>query len=150
MNFKKWKEQIEIVLGCIDLDYALRESKLTKPTSESINEQKVLYENWESSIHMSLMVMKGSITYSWSYDSNNAISYTKSVEKQFLGTCKSFDSTIMIKIITIKYDGHSGVREHIMKMSDMASQLKGMDMANFEGFLVQFIMTSLSSQFGYF
>ncbi|RVW82684.1 Retrovirus-related Pol polyprotein from transposon TNT 1-94 [Vitis vinifera] len=31
-------------------------------------------------------------------------------------------------MITMKYDGHSGVREHIMKMSDMASQLKGMDM----------------------
>ena len=24
-NFKKWKEQIGIVLGCMDLDYALRE-----------------------------------------------------------------------------------------------------------------------------
>ncbi|RVW74583.1 hypothetical protein CK203_050907 [Vitis vinifera] len=36
-------------------------------------------------------------------------------------------------MITMKYDGHSGVREHIMKMSDMASQLKGMDMAISEG-----------------
>ena len=50
----------------------------------------------------------------------------------------------------MKYDGHSGVREHIMKMSDMASQLKGMDMAISEGFLVHFIMTSLPSQFGHF
>ena len=56
----------------------------------------------------------------------------------------------MIKMITMKYDGHSGVREHIMKMSDMASQLKGMNMAIFEGFLVHFIMTSLPSQFGPF
>ncbi|RVW71665.1 Retrovirus-related Pol polyprotein from transposon TNT 1-94 [Vitis vinifera] len=53
-------------------------------------------------------------------------------------------------MITMKYDGHSGVREHIMKMSDMASQLKGMDMAISEGFLVHFIMTSLPSQFGHF
>ncbi|RVW95242.1 Retrovirus-related Pol polyprotein from transposon TNT 1-94 [Vitis vinifera] len=37
-----------------------------------------------------------------------------------------------------------------MKMSDMASQLKGMDMAISEGFLVHFIMTSLPSQFGPF
>ena len=56
----------------------------------------------------------------------------------------------MIKMITMKYDGHSGVHEHIMKMSDMASQLKGIDMAISEGFLVHFIMTSLPSKFGPF
>ena len=59
-------------------------------------------------------------------------------------------STLIIKMITMKYDGHSGVREHIMKMSDMASQLKGMNMTIFEGFLVHFIMTSRPSQFGPF
>ena len=53
----------------------------------------------------------------------------------------------MIKMITMKYDGHSSVREHIMKMTDMASQLKGMDMTIFEGFLIHFITTSLPSQF---
>ena len=40
--------------------------------------------------------------------------------------------------------------EHIMKMSDVASQLRGMDMAISEGFLVHFIMTSLPSKFGPF
>lgn len=152
-NFKKWKEQIGIVLGCMDLDYALREPTPTKPTSESTNEQKALYEKWERSNRMSLMIMKGSITPTIRGaipDSDNAMTYIKSVEKQFLGTSKSLASTLMIKMITMKYDGHSGVREHIMKMSDMASQLKGMDMAIYEGFLVHFIMTSLPSQFGPF
>ena len=50
----------------------------------------------------------------------------------------------------MKYDGHSCVHEHIMKMSDMASQLKGMDMTISEGFLVHFIMTSFPSQFSPF
>ncbi|KAL6342265.1 hypothetical protein AAG906_006890 [Vitis piasezkii] len=102
---------------------------------------------------MSLMIMKGSITPTIRGaipDIDNAMSYIKSVEEQFLGTSKSLASTLMIKIVTMKYDGHSGVREHIMKMSDMTSQLKGMDMAISEGFLVHFIMTSLSSQFGPF
>ena len=72
----------------------------------------------------------------------------KSVKEQFLGTSKSLTSTPMIKMIKMKYDGHSGVREHIMKMSDMTSELKGVDMAISEGFLVHFIITSLSSQFG--
>ncbi|RVW98915.1 Retrovirus-related Pol polyprotein from transposon TNT 1-94 [Vitis vinifera] len=81
---------------------------------------------------MSLMIMKGSITLTIRGaipDSDNAMNYIKFVEEQFLGTSKSLASTLMIKMITMKYDGHSGVREHIMKMSAMASQLKGMDMA---------------------
>ena len=43
-NLKKWKEQIGIVLGCMDLDYALREPTPTKPTLKSANEQEALYE----------------------------------------------------------------------------------------------------------
>ena len=74
----------------------------------------------------------------------------KSVKEQFLGISKSLTSTPMIKMVKMKYDGHSGVREHIMKMSDMTSKLKGVDMAISEGFLVHFIMTALSSQFGPF
>ena len=76
----------------MDLDYALREPTPTKPTSESTNEQKVLYEKWERSNRMSLMIMKGSITHAIRgaiRDSDNAITYIKSVEKQFLGTSKS-------------------------------------------------------------
>lgn len=152
-NFKKWKEQIGIVLGCMDLDYALREPTPTKPTSESTNEQKALYEKWERSNRMSLMIMKGSITPAIRGaipDSDNAMTYIKSVEEQFLGTSRSLSSTLMIKMITMKYDGHSGVHEHIMKMSDKASQLKGTDMTISESFLVHFIMTSLPSQFGPF
>ena len=34
----------------------------TELTSESINEQKALYEKWERSNHMSLKIMKDSIT----------------------------------------------------------------------------------------
>ncbi|KAL6311088.1 hypothetical protein AAG906_021209 [Vitis piasezkii] len=132
-NFKKWKEQIGIVLGCMDLDYALREPTPTKPTSK------------KHSNRMSLMIMKGSITPAIRgaiSDSDNAMSYTNSIEEQLLGTSESLASTLMIKMRTMKYDGHSGVREYIMKMSDMASQLKGMDMAISKGFLIHFIMIS--------
>ncbi|KAL6322423.1 hypothetical protein AAG906_008078 [Vitis piasezkii] len=61
---------------------------------------------------MSMMIMKGSITRAIRGaipDSDNAMSYIKSVEEQFLGTSKSLASTLMIKMITMKYDGHSGV-----------------------------------------
>nr|GEV52932.1 putative zinc finger, CCHC-type [Tanacetum cinerariifolium] len=66
------------------------------------------------------------------------------------GTSKTHASTLILKMLTTKYDGVSGVREHIMMMGDMANKLKGMDMKITEGFLVHFIMTSLPMQFGPF
>ena len=66
--------------------------------------------------------MKGSITPAIRGaipNLDNAMSYIKSVEERFSGTSKSLASTLIIKMITMKYNGHSGLREHIMKMSDM-------------------------------
>ena len=39
-NFKKWKEHIIIVLGCMDLDYALRKDHPPNLTSASTTEQR--------------------------------------------------------------------------------------------------------------
>lgn len=46
-NFKKWKEHIMIVLGCIDLDYALRFDRPTDLNETSTNEEKSAYKKWE-------------------------------------------------------------------------------------------------------
>ncbi|KAJ9671407.1 hypothetical protein PVL29_025215 [Vitis rotundifolia] len=60
-NFKKWKEHIIIVLGCMDLDYALREDRPSDLTNASIAKQRAAMEKWERSNRMSLMIMKHSI-----------------------------------------------------------------------------------------
>ena len=39
-NFKKWKEHVIIVLGYMDLDYALREDRPPDLTSASTAEQR--------------------------------------------------------------------------------------------------------------
>ncbi|RVW44514.1 hypothetical protein CK203_083065 [Vitis vinifera] len=57
-NFKKWKEHVIIVLGCMDLDYALREDRPSDLTDASIAEQRSTMEKWERSNRMSLMIMK--------------------------------------------------------------------------------------------
>ena len=43
-NLKKWKEQVIIVLGCMDLDYALREDHPPDLTSASTVEQRFAME----------------------------------------------------------------------------------------------------------
>ncbi|RDX86054.1 hypothetical protein CR513_32664, partial [Mucuna pruriens] len=57
-NFKEWKEAVEIVMGCMDLDLALRAEEPI-PTMDNLQEVKI--EKWERSNRMCLMIMKRSI-----------------------------------------------------------------------------------------
>ena len=144
---------MKLTLGVMDLDHALRTDPPAALTANSTADQKRAYEQWERSNRMSLMIIKNSISVAIRGaipDSENAKEYLSSVEEQFKGTSKAHASTLILKMLTTKYDGVSGVREHIMMMSDMANKLKGMDMEISEGFLVHFIMTSLPMQFGPF
>ena len=102
---------------------------------------------------MSLMFMKNSISMPIRGsipDSNVAKTYLASVEEQFKGTSKAHAYTLILKLVTTKYDGESGIREHIMRMNDMAHKLKGLYMEIRDGFLVHFIMTSLPSAYDAF
>ena len=45
--FKDWKDNIFFVLGCKDLDLALRIERPTIPTYSSSSIDKVNYEKWE-------------------------------------------------------------------------------------------------------
>jgi len=58
LNFKSWKESVEIVLGCMDLDLSLRENRHVA-TPENPNEAKI--EKWDRSNCMCLMIIKRSI-----------------------------------------------------------------------------------------
>ncbi|CAH9062678.1 unnamed protein product [Cuscuta europaea] len=152
-NFASWRDNVRLTVGVMDLDLALRHDPPAPLTAESTQEHKRVHEQWERSNRMSLMIIKNSISVSIRGaipDSDNAKIYLDSVEEQFKGTSKAHASTLILQMLTKKYDGVSGVREHIMMMSDMANKLKSMDMEISEGFLVYFIMTSLPAQFGPF
>ncbi|XP_057733073.1 uncharacterized protein LOC130948372 [Arachis stenosperma] len=81
-NFKVWKDTVEIVLGCMDLDTALREEKPTS-TPENLNEVKI--EKWEIN-RMSIMIMKRSIPEAFRgsiTEDKDAKKFLKDVEKFF-------------------------------------------------------------------
>ncbi|KAG6495762.1 hypothetical protein ZIOFF_043589 [Zingiber officinale] len=149
-NFKKWNEQIHFVLGVMDLDYALRVYKPTPLSNTSTQDEKSAYEKGEKSNRLSLMIMKGSISSDIRGgvpDSENAKDFLDSIEEQFQSSSKALATTLIIKMITSKYNDLGGVRGYILRMNDMAAQLKAMDIEISESFLVHFIMTSLPSQF---
>ena len=60
-NFRDWKENMQIVLDCIDLDLAFRIEKPPSLTDSNTSEQRKLHEKWDHSKHMSLMIIKRDI-----------------------------------------------------------------------------------------
>ena len=61
LNNKKWRSDIEFVLGMMDLDMTLREDEPPKPTNESIEAMRAHYAKWVRSNCLSLISIKRSI-----------------------------------------------------------------------------------------
>ena len=56
-NFKDWKENMMILLGCMDLDLSFRHPKPDELTDGSTSEDVLYYEKWDRSNRMSLMII---------------------------------------------------------------------------------------------
>jgi len=63
---------------------------------------------------------------------------------------KSLAGTLMSILTTMKFDGSRTMHEHVIEMTNIATRLKTSGMAMNENFLVQFILNSLSSDYGPF
>ena len=104
---------------------------------------------WDSSNRKCLMVIKSSITEAIRGaipECKTATEYLTKVESQFTGSSKAYASTLIRNLVTMKYTG-GGVRDHILRMSNMSSKLKSMEMELLEAFIVHLIFTSLTKEF---
>ena len=140
-----------------DLDLALREDELVAPIAEGDNDATLAirtakYEEklgkWERSNRLAVQVMKNNISHvirGAIPTLDNAKKYLANIEEQFKSSSKAEASTLIMKMVSTKYSGSTGIREHITMMVDMAEKLKTMDMTISNNFLVHFIMTSLPS-----
>jgi hypothetical protein len=108
------------------------------------------HAKWDASNRKCLMVIKSSIMEAI----RGAIpkcetgkEYLMKVESQFTSSSKMHVGTIIKRLVTEKYSFDNGVREHILKMSNMASKLKQMDMGLKDEFLVHLVISSLPKEF---
>ncbi|KAK2994521.1 hypothetical protein RJ640_010799 [Escallonia rubra] len=121
----------------MNLDYTLQGYSPANLTDESSTEQKTAFKKLEHSNRTSLMIMKGSTAtaiHRAISDSENVKIYLTHIEEQFQGSSKALTTHLITKIVMFKYSGSSGVREHILRMNDITSQLKSLDMKIFEDF----------------
>ncbi|GMI95597.1 hypothetical protein HRI_003229000 [Hibiscus trionum] len=125
-NFKFRKEVILLQLGCIDIDHAIRKSE-PHITNTSNQADLAIYERWERSIRLSIMIIKsevpadvrGSIEHH-----ENVKELLTTIEKQFQTSQNSLTNTLIMKFTSLKLTTMKGVCDHINKMLDLASRLK--------------------------
>nr|KYP41105.1 Retrovirus-related Pol polyprotein from transposon TNT 1-94 [Cajanus cajan] len=149
-NFKAWKEAVEIIIGCMDLDLAFRVEKPT-PTPENLDEDKV--EKWERSNRMCLMIMKRSVPEVFQgsiSESQNDKGFLDAVEHYFTSNEKADARRLFAKLISMRYKGKGNIRDYIMEMSNLASKLKALKLELSDDLLVHLFLISLPTQFGQF
>jgi hypothetical protein len=95
----------------------------------------------------SLRVPSWRLSGEQSHPCETAKEYLKMVESQFTGFSKTYARTIIKMLVTKKYIIDNGVREHILKMSNMAYKLKPMDLGLKDEFVVYLVMSSLPKEF---
>ncbi|XP_075106514.1 uncharacterized protein LOC107829157 [Nicotiana tabacum] len=91
-NYKKWKQDVEIVLGLMDLDFAFIEQKPAEPTTTSTTDEKAKYEKWMKANKLSLMIMKRSISDHIKgaiKDNGNAKYFLSAIGQKFLESDKA-------------------------------------------------------------
>lgn len=153
-NFKEWKENISIVLGVMDLDLALRIEQPAALVANSSIEEKREFEKWDRSNRMSLMIMRRAVPEVFrdttSEQAITAKGFLDSLEQRFAKNEKAETSTLLAKLISMKYKGKGNIREYIMEMSHLVSKLKALKLELSADLLVHLILISLPAHFNQF
>jgi hypothetical protein len=142
-----------IVLGCMDLDLALQTERPPALTVNSSVEAKRDFERWDRSNRLSLMIMKRAIPETFRGNTSNeedAKSFLDAIEKRFEKNEKAETSTLLAKLISMRYKGNRNIWEYIMEMSNIASKLKALKLELSEDLLVHLVLISLPAQYNQF
>ena len=151
-NFKSWKEKVKIVLGIMDLDYAIREDRPPALTDASSSDEKRNFERWEKSNRIAVMIMKSAIPEAFQGtmpERLNAKEFLQDIEQRFVGSEKGEISTLLSNLVSKRYSGKGNIREYIMEMSHLASKLRALKLDVSEALLVHLLLISLPAQFSH-
>ena len=127
-NFKDLKENILIILSCMDLDLALRIEQPISLTDVSSPDDRKNFEKWDRSNRMSLMIIKHGILEAFRGAVFEKITKAKEflaeIEKRFVKNDKAETSMLLQSLISMKYKGKRNIREYIMEMSQLLLTLR--------------------------
>ena len=131
-----------------------RMDKHVSLTDASSLDDKKNYEKWDRSNRLNLMIIKRGIPEAFrgavSDEITDAKDFLAEIEKRFAKSDKAETSTLLKRLISMKFKGKENIREYIMKMSYIASKLKALTLELSEDLLVHLVLISLPPQFSQF
>ncbi|XP_021732629.1 uncharacterized protein LOC110699424 [Chenopodium quinoa] len=145
-NYKVWKERVLLQLGWMDIDYAVRKDEPPVVTETSTPDAISLYEKWKRSNRLSVMFIKIKICASirgFVDKHTNVKELIKAIDEQFATSDKALASTLIMQFSSMRLIETKGVRDYIMRMRDIAAQLKDLEVTMSESFLVHYILCTL-------
>ena len=80
----------------------------------------------------------------------DAKDFLAEIEKRFAKSDKAETSTLLKRLISMKFKGKENIREYIIEMSHIASKLKALTLELSEDLLVHLVLISLPPQFSQF
>ncbi|XP_043710323.1 uncharacterized protein LOC122659257 [Telopea speciosissima] len=138
------------VNAVVNHDYCFRITKPADLTDDSTPAEKALHKKWTRSNHLCLLFIKKTIgkTIKGSIpESDDAKTYLTNVEKRFALADKSLVGTLMEKLVSMKYNGSSGIGQHVCEMVNLAVELEKLNQKMNEPFLIEMILQSLPDKF---
>jgi hypothetical protein len=168
-NYPQWREKISMGLALFKIDKAITDKRLLEPTLLDIlsdlgadakverekQNSKLMscYEidkiNWERSNRKCLMVIKERISEGIRGaipECETVVEYLEKVGSQFTGSSKAYVSSLIERLISENYTG-GGVRDHILRMSNVTARLKPLDLTIKDDFFIYLIFNSLPKEF---
>ncbi|XP_010233195.1 uncharacterized protein LOC100824175 [Brachypodium distachyon] len=175
-NYTEWRKKVDLAFVCAEVDWVVDTSQPPKPT-EPVRDDKdddaawgkkkreyaplemsYTLENkkWLTANKKCMAFIKnttehaivGSIA-----ECASVVEYLEKIKSQFTGSSKIYATQLLKQLVTEKYTGRRhGIREHILRMSNMAAKLKPMD-SDLEiksAMFVHLVMASLLKEFDTF
>ncbi|XP_074342987.1 uncharacterized protein LOC141680751 [Apium graveolens] len=149
-NYVTWKGNVEIVIGCMDLDLALRKEQPVPTTDDPKTDQ---IKKWEPSYRMCLEIMKRMILTGFRgsiAESTSSKKFLSEIEQYFPKNEKAKMSNLLSKLVTMKYKGKGNIRDYIIRISNLTCKLKQLKLELSDVLLVHLVPISPPPQFGNF
>ncbi|CAN6718128.1 unnamed protein product [Malus baccata var. baccata] len=118
-------------------------------TSLNFNNIKTLtgsnYKKWKEDVEMEAMAP----SVKWGVPKqDHAKDFLAAVGEKFKESDKAETGTCLTQITSMKLDGEGSVREHILKMVDLAQKLKDLEVPMNDQFLIHMALNSLPPKYG--
>ena len=165
-NYTEWKKKIDLAFILAEVDWVVTSPCPTEPVApvRETNEadaawatkerdfeyQKMSFHlehrKWFTANKKCLAVIKNTIEpaiLGSIPEYHTVTEYLDRIKSQFTGSSKTYATQLIKQLVTERYSGNGGIREHILRMSNLASKLKPMDLTLKEEFLIHLIFASL-------